>query len=95
MNLRIDRLLILAILLAPATFAVSVAHGQSETRSLPAIKSRAEFDSLGVVYDAGDAVRIAARDVRHRSAEQEPHLLRQFEALQVSQGLRQRHLSLA
>lgn len=40
-----------SVLLAPATFAVSVARGQSGIRSLPAIKSRAEFDSLGVVYD--------------------------------------------
>jgi len=40
-----------SVLLAPATFAVSVARAQAEIRSLPAIKSRAEFDSLGVVYD--------------------------------------------
>src|SRR5687767_3830746 len=40
-----------SVLLAPATLTVSVARAQSEIRSLPAIKSRAEFDSLGVVYD--------------------------------------------
>src|SRR5688572_23797168 len=40
-----------SVLLAPATLTVSVARAQSEIRSLPAVRSRPEFDSLGVVYD--------------------------------------------
>src|SRR5687767_3844069 len=43
MNVQMKRLFSFALLLGTAILAVSVARGQTEIRSLPAIQSRAEF----------------------------------------------------
>lgn len=55
MHLNIRRIFSVAVLLATVGLALPMAGGQSETRSLPAVKTRAEFDSLAVVYDPDTA----------------------------------------